>query len=255
VRAAERGFNNILTGEVAEFVIDMRHHLVDHLLLRGRIGPLLSYTRDLHERGYTWKGIYRQVLGALAPRPALAIYLRYRSPRDPYRPSWLLAQDPTERPQYGSYFIAPRDRWRVGQLAGFNGPGLSMEADHIAQMKAGVRTRRPWADVDLWELFLSLPAEQKFADAESKGLTRRLLRGRVPDAILDRTDKTTFNDYVMSSVDYPELSRWLRHPSRPVRGVDYAKLGERLEARDFTLGDYIWARDLAAVHAFQAIWD
>ena len=36
----------------------------------------------------------------------------------------------------------------------------------------GVRVRRPWIDIDLWELFLGLRAEQKFPERD-KGLVRR----------------------------------------------------------------------------------
>jgi hypothetical protein len=117
-----------------------------------------------------------------------------------------------------------------------------------------MRVRRPFADVDLWEFFLSLPAEQKFPANETKGLVRRLLRGRVPDSILDRTDKTHFNDYIMASVDYVELGRWLREPQVRIRGVDYRALADRLDAKDLSLAEYIWAKDLAGVHAFLDLW-
>jgi hypothetical protein len=177
-----------------------------------------------------------------------------RHTKDAYRPDWLAAQNAEERPQYRSYLMAPRDRWRQQQLTGFNGPGLSMEADSIAQEVAGVRTRRPWADVDLWEFFLRLRAETKHPLPQTKGLVRRLLRGRVPDAILDRTDKTNFNEYVMTGIDYPSMRKWLTEPDHRIRGVDYARLAEHLDAEDFALYDYIWARDLTAVHAFLALW-
>jgi len=80
------------------------------------------------------------------------------------------------------------------------------------------------------------------------------LRGRVPDSILDRTDKTHFHVYIMASVDYEELGRWVRDPQVRVRGVDYAMLAQRLDARDLTLPEYIWAKDLAGVHAFLGLW-
>lgn len=253
-KARELGFRTIMTGEVAEFVIDSRHHVVDHLLLHGRLPSAFGYLASERAAGASWKYLFRSVAGALAPRPLLARYLRMRHPKDGYRPAWLLPQTPLERPEYRSYFMEPRERWKQGQLTGFNGPGLSMEADSIAQAVAGVRTRRPWADVDLWEFFLRMRAETKFPKAETKGLVRRLLRGRVPDAILDRTDKTHFNEYVMTGIDYPVLRKWLANPEYRVRGVDYQQLSDRLEAEDLRLYDYIWARDLAAVHAFLSLW-
>jgi hypothetical protein len=39
-----------------------------------------------------------------------------------------------------------------------------------------------------------------------------------------------------------------------VRGVDYALLAQRLDARDLSLPEYIWAKDLAGVHAFLGLW-
>lgn len=254
-REARRlGFRTIMTGEVAEFVIDARHHLVDHYLHHARISPLVSYLMRKRSGGTTWKALGREVAGAIAPRWALNAYLRARHPKDVYRPDWLDPQPVLERPHYRSYFLAPRRRWLEGQLTGFNGPGLSVEADSVAQQVAGVRTRRPWADVDLWEFFLSLRAEVKFPTTESKGLVRELLRGRVPDAILDRNDKTHFNEYVMSSIDYPGLRKWLVDPPHRIPGVRYERLAEHLEAEDLRLYDYIWARDLAAVHAFLGLW-
>jgi hypothetical protein len=114
--------------------------------------------------------------------------------------------------------------------------------------------RRPFADIDLWEFFLSLPAEIKYPDLRSKTLVRRLLRGRIPDRILDRRDKTLFNDHVMSQVDYPVLRQFLLEPEHRVRGVDYERLAERLEREDFNLVDWRWAYDLVRVHAFLHRW-
>jgi hypothetical protein len=146
-------------------------------------------------------------------------------------------------------------RWREGQYGFLNGPGLSLEADEVCQEFCGVRARHPWADIDLWEFFLSLPAEQKFSGAITKALVRRLLRGRVPDVILDRRKKVVFNDAVMGRVDYDALDRWLAAPSTRLPGVDYAVLAERIAARDLDIVEYMWAKDLASTHAFLALWD
>ncbi|MGH2716589.1 MAG: asparagine synthase-related protein, partial [Thermoleophilaceae bacterium] len=147
-----------------------------------------------------------------------------------------------------------RGRWRRWQLAILEGPGLSLEADEVNQALTGVSVRRPWADVDLWELFLSLPAEAKFPDLRRKGLVRDLLRGSVPDEILDRRSKTFFNDAVLARIDYAALRRWVSAPAHRIPGVDYERLGQRLEQEDLDAAGFIWARDLAAVHAFLALW-
>jgi hypothetical protein len=129
-----------------------------------------------------------------------------------------------------------------------------MEADDIVQEVCGVRTRRPWADVDLWEFFLRLPAEVKFPDTQSKGLVRRLLRGRVPDAILDRRDKTVFDESIVARIDYPTLRRWLIDPKDRLNGVRYDVLRRRLEQEDLSVGEFVRAKDLAGVHAFLSQW-
>jgi hypothetical protein len=37
-------------------------------------------------------------------------------------------------------------------------------------------------------------------------------------------------------------------------GVDYGMLAEHLERADMNVFEYIWAKDLAAVHAFLDLW-
>ena len=114
--------------------------------------------------------------------------------------------------------------------------------------------RRPFADVDLWEFFLSLPAEIKYPDLRSKTLIRQLLRGRVPDEILDRRKKTYFDDHVMSQVDYGVLRQHLTKPEYPIVGVNYNLLAERLERQDLNLIEWIWVNDLVRIHAFLSQW-
>jgi hypothetical protein len=146
------------------------------------------------------------------------------------------------------------ERWRRGQLLAFIGPGIALEAEEVCQAVCGINARRPWTDVDLWELFLGLPAEQKFPDTRSKGLVRDLLRGRVPDEILDRTDKTVFDEAALAEIDYVTLRRYLVRPKVRVGGVDYGRLGVLLEGERLTRVDYAWARELAGVHAFLSQW-
>jgi asparagine synthase (glutamine-hydrolysing) len=127
---------------------------------------------------------------------------------------------------------------------------LTAEADAICAAACGVEVRRPLADVDLWEFFLSLPAEQKFPDPVSKGLVRRAMRGRLPVEIFERRDKTAFDAHYLAGADYPALRRlllddWLRLP-----GVDYEHLRLRLEDESMGVFELSWASDLARAHAF-----
>ena len=77
-----------------------------------------------------------------------------------------------------------REMWRGYQTAIFFGPDLAAEAEDLVEAVTGVSVRRPFADLDLVEFFLSLPAEQKFPDTHFKSLLRSFLRGRLPDALL-----------------------------------------------------------------------
>jgi asparagine synthase (glutamine-hydrolysing) len=114
--------------------------------------------------------------------------------------------------------------------------------------------RMPWADVDLWEFFLSLPAEVKFPDGRMKPLVRDLMRSKIPDSIVDRKDKTVLNEFVIAGIDYPSLRKWLINPDKRMPGVNYALLAEHLEREDLDLFGYIWAKDLAGIQAFLAQW-
>ena len=130
-----------------------------------------------------------------------------------------------------SGIASARERWRRLQLSAFYGPGLSAEAEAICQAACGVRVRRPWTDVDLFEFFLGLPAEQKFPDTQGKSLVKRFLRGRVPDAILDRRDKTVFDEALLAQIDYATLRRLLVDPPYRLAGVDYEALGRTAAPR------------------------
>lgn len=249
LEARRLGFRTMLTGEVAEFLTDKRGYLTPHLLWRGRFGALWRRIHYQRARGSSAVATIRQLLSTFVPASLEAALVRRRGYRvRPEIPQWVDAR--RVNGVAAAYLVPTRHRWRRSQLAGFLGPGLSMEANEIVQAICGVRVRMPWADLDLWEFFLRLPAEMKFPDALRKGLVRRLLRGKVPDLILDRRDKTVFDDSMLARVDYAELARWLVNPPHRVPGIRYDLLAERLAQQNLTIREFIWAKDLAAIHAF-----
>jgi hypothetical protein len=141
-------------------------------------------------------------------------------------------------------------RWREWQLGILSYPNLTAESEAISQAMHGVQVRRPWGDVDLWEFFLSLPAEVKFPDIEPrKLLVRRLLRGRIPDEILLRT-KQYYDEAVFAMTDYPLLRRLLVPSDYRMPGVDYDRLAERLRREDLRATEIAYAYGLAATHSF-----
>ncbi len=238
----------LLTGEHAEFVMGMQWHVLDHLLTHRRWTPAARQLRERRGRGASWIGLTRLVLRSLASDRVMAARNRFAA-RPASVPAWidrsrLVPDDP----------VSARERWRDSQLTGFVGPGISLEAEEVCQQVCGVRSRKPWTDIDLWEFFLSLPAEMKFPDLRAKGLVRDLLRGRVPDEILDRRDKTVFDAAAMADVDYAALRGLLIDSPHRISGVDYRRLAAALDAERLTPIEYRWARNLANVHAFLSQW-
>jgi asparagine synthase (glutamine-hydrolysing) len=250
--AHDLGARNVLTGEMAEWVFTFGQHLIGHLVLHGRARASVGWVRDQRARGASWKVIAQRAGPSLvSPRLALG-YLRARG-REDYRqlPEWVdadVAGSPGPRPDLAR---PARRRWLEHQLAPLVGVGAySFDADAIVAAVCGVHVRRPLVDVDLWEFVLSLPAEIKFPNALPKSLLRESVRGRLPDALLDRTDKTYFNDFALRTADYDGLRRWALASEARIAGVDYGRLAKRVDARDLNVVELLWAYDLARAHAY-----
>jgi hypothetical protein len=79
------------------------------------------------------------------------------------------------------------------------------------------------------------------------------VRGRVPDIVLDRRDKTVFNEDTVTRVDYEALRRWIFGVDFRLKGVDYSVLSERLEQRDADYQELIVMNRLASIHAFVSL--
>ncbi|MDP8908474.1 MAG: asparagine synthase-related protein [Chloroflexota bacterium] len=245
--ARNLGFRTILTGEHAEFVFALNWYIIDHYLSHGRLRDLRRHLEARHAKGAPWPWLAFDVARGMAPGRLLAA--RERRTRMGL-PAWIDGVKASEGLARG--IASARQRWRRLQLSAFTGPGLSGEAEAICQAACGVRVRRPWTDVDLFEFFLSLPAAQKFPDTGGKSLVKRFMRGRVPDTILDRKHKTVFDEALLSQIDYVTLRRFLVDPPHRLGGIDYAALAERLRREDFEPPDFHYARQLAGVHAFLA---
>jgi asparagine synthase (glutamine-hydrolysing) len=251
--ARQLGFTTMLTGEVAEFVVDIRAHIIPHLLWRGRFKPLWRNLEASRARGTSIRRLGWDLASTFLPGFVDTTYVRFWGIRHrPRIPDWVSARMVNAG---RAQSLAPvRHRWRDFQLSGFSGPGLSVEANEVCQMVCGIRVRMPWSDVDLWEFFLSLPAEIKHPYPRRKALIRQLLRGRLPDAILDRRDKSGFEASMIERFDYDAIHRWVINQPYRMPGIDYRRLAEHLERRDFDIVDIRWASDLANVHAFLSLW-
>jgi asparagine synthase (glutamine-hydrolysing) len=253
--ARSLGYNNVITGEFAEFVFGSPIEIVPHYLTHGRWRTAARLLMAEHRRGASARSLAGHVWGTFVPGRVANWYLHWRGLDAPQRiPDWLDAEKVNEVPFRGDLLPSSRQRWRRLQLSGTEGATVSIEADETCAAISGVTIRRPLADIDLWEFFLSLPADVKCPDLRFKSLARGLLRGVLPDEIIDRKRKTVFNEHVMTQVDYPTLRRLLVNPRHRLPSVDYARLAQRIEQQDFNRFDWFWAKDLAWIHAFLNAW-
>lgn len=253
--ARELGVRAVLTGDLAEYVYTISASLLGHLFWHGRWRGLARHTAALRARGTSWPAVARRVAREGIPWPLGGLYMRLRSRPSRRIPDWV-DRGVLARSLYRPDLAGPaRQRWRRAQLTATQGISSTQEADEICAAACGVRVRRPLADVDLWEFFLSLPAEVKFPDPTPKALVRQAMRGRLPDAILDRRTKTVYDDHAMSTADYPAMRRWIDPSRYRMRGVDYVLLRQRIEQGTMSLLDLLWAHDLVKVHAFVSSWE
>lgn len=250
-RARDLGYRTVLTGEFAELTYGKWPHVLPHLLIRGRFRALWRVMAAEHARGAGRRELIKDALTAFVPA-AVARWHFARNAPPPIQmlPSWMnggVTLHATPRPDFDA---PPWQRWRNLQLGGTEGSTITMESDAICATMAGVSMRRPFADIDLWEFFLRLPAEIKFPALEWKALARRALRGVIPDEIIDQPKKVHFDAHVQAQLDYPELRRLLTAPVHRIPGVNYELLAEQLERETLSFHDWLRARDLACVHAF-----
>jgi asparagine synthase (glutamine-hydrolysing) len=255
-REARRlGFRNVLTGDIAECVVDLPMHVTGHLLTHGRWSALARLLSTQRRQGTSLRTIGAQLFTPFIPGRIANWYLSMKGLNVPKRfPDWLDKTKIYEVPFRQDLLAPARARWSAVQTMPMQGCPITMEAVEICAALAGVTVARPFADIDLWEFFLSLPAEIKYPDLKSKTLLRSLLRGKVPDRILDRRDKTFFDDHVMSQIDYPLLRLYLVEPKYQMPGVDYKRLASRLERQALNLVDWFWVNDLVRIHAFLSQW-
>lgn len=253
--ARELGARTVVNGEIAEMLFESRAFLLDHLLSRGRWRGAARRIDQLRASGRSWHGIVGRVVRAIAPGRVLEACRRHAEPQNLGLPSWVDAERVRERGGESPVWRRPPwRRWSAVQTAPFRGPGSGFEADAVCAAVCGVDSRRPFTDVDLWEFVLSLPAEVKFPDRRTKPLLRRAVRGRLPDEIIDRRDKTFFDEYHLDTADYPALRRFLVNPEHRLQGIDYGLLARRLRQEDFGVYELQWARNVARVHAFLELW-
>jgi hypothetical protein len=250
--ARSLGYRTILNGNYGELATDVgQPNLVTHLVRARRLRALRALIGAERARGVSRWAVARQLARATVPVAVVDAYDSRRR-QESFGPDWL---DRTMIGRQAPRQVRAQGRWRQAQVASFYIPRLQVEADEMEQVASGVQVRWPWADVDLWEFFLRLPAETKYPDLQPRKLfVRRLLRGMVPDAILDQPAKTAFGDAEMQWIDYGFLRQLLRGPKERIAGVDYERLATHLDDEDLRPRDFRYIRNLAAIHLFLEEW-
>jgi asparagine synthase (glutamine-hydrolysing) len=250
-RARAAGVRTVLSGEFAEFAFTLSHHLIGHLVLHGRWRAAARWVDARRSRGRSWRRIARQAAPSVTPSFLAGRIARRFTPRHRLVAPWLDSRNPVR----GDLEVPARRRWLDTQLSPIQSPFICFEALDLLAAHCGVHERKPLADVDLWEFCLSLRAETKFPDDVPKSLVRRSMRGYLPREIVERKDKTVFDEHMLGTADYEGLQRWILDSQHRIAGVDYALLRERIERRALPLFELIWAYDLARAHAFLSRWD
>ncbi|NED99649.1 asparagine synthase-related protein [Phytoactinopolyspora halotolerans] len=248
--AAGFGATQVLTGTLAEYVFTINSFLLGHLASHGRWRALADQMSKRRAAGMGRRRLARRLVWELTPAPAGKFKAWAVRRRSNFFPLW------TDMTVVGGYryetaLLNPvRKRWTTPTLQAARGTTTTSEAMEICAAAEGVTVRQPLADRDLWEWFLRLPAEVKFPDTVPKSIVRRALRGRVPDTVLDRRDKTLFDEHVMDTVPWDRLRHYLSDTDYRMPGIDYAMLLDRVDRKALRPVELIWAYDLCGVHAF-----
>lgn len=253
-RASEAGATTLLSGDLAEYAHGSRFHLLEHLLLHGRLRAAAEAYRHMRRQRMGRRRILADLALGLTPAPFASAWARLRGLDKRRVPRWV-GREVLGGRSYRPDLVPPaRHRWREQQVGAFFGASVAMEAEAMCAARRGIQLRYPLADIDLWSFFLSLRAEVKFPPGPSKALVRRAMAGRLPEVILERRTKTLFDDHVRAIVDYEVLERHTVKARARVPGIDYRLLAERLASRDLDMAELTWAGDLARANAFLSLW-
>ena len=252
--ARRLGASTVMTGDLAEYVMTIRAGFLGHLLVSGRLGALRQQLGARRQEGRSRAALARQLARDLTPGALGARYTGLARRYSRLIPDWIRPEARGGSRLRTDLSSPLRERWRAPQLESTRGASATMEADEIFADRLGITVRRPFADRDLWEFLLSLRAEVKHPDPLPKSLLRNAMRGRLPDTILWRTDKTVFDEHMLDTAPYDQLLGWVDDSDYRMPGVDYPRLVEHIELRDLSSQDLMWAYDLARVHAFVSLF-
>ncbi len=166
--------------------------------INGRGGPFSGGARLLaRELVHSPERRVLRMLGAFEGdgRDALAPAVRAALPASPFDTGVEAHVGTFEGPRTGA------NRTIAAYVQGYLIEDMLVKVDR-ASMAASLEVRTPFLDPDVVELMCRLPVSMKLRGPGGKYLLRRLMRGRIPDAVIDR-EKQGFS---------APLGEWLRGP-------------------------------------------
>ena len=183
----QQGVRVLFSGLSGDHLFGANAFSYPDLLLTGRWRRLVREIRD-HRRHSEMS--VAEIVRWLALAPIANAYVPGRD-RDRTRPvSWLgprLRQEVDETPVSRRLLPGRRQRLRL-----LRDPRLAAIASLVTRQAArhGIDFRHPLLDHRLFELAAALPTTQTFTAGQRKIVLRNAMRGRLPEAVLNRRDRT-----------------------------------------------------------------
>lgn len=200
--AAHAGAAQILTGILGnETISHDGYHLLRECVLHRRWGALAGALSDRKARGARWRGLAYLTASALAPRLVERLFspLHGQSSARAHRALLLNAGNAHVRSAERARRRHDRDVIRLysrheqvaaERLAGIQARPLSVEPIAVRESH-GMELLDPTASRRIVELCLRLPEHYFFRNGERRSLARALLRGRIPDRVVNERRKGT----------------------------------------------------------------
>jgi asparagine synthase (glutamine-hydrolysing) len=142
----------------------------------------------------------------------------------------------------------PRSGWRRQQLSSVLPPlTQALEELEAEGARFGIDARHPFADRELVEFLISLPASIKTSPLRTKPILRDALSDLLPTAVRLRSDKIEFTPLLDRRIDRAACLSAIEESAVRLPDVDYARLFSDVSGRD---GEIVTVMRLARAHVF-----
>ncbi len=194
--AAERGWSVVLSGMCGDQLYSGAEFQLRERLVRGDFAGALRWA--LRAARHDSQGL-REAVGALLPA---GLRLERSARRRAEQASWLtdravaLLPDVIARDAWANDY--PRPAQALALLGPDNGHGFAIERTYAEAH--GIELRYPLRDRRVIEWMLAVPAEDLADRGVERPILRRAFAGRLPERVLERRGKATFEDLFIDGV-------------------------------------------------------